>query len=276
MATPTSDAPPPNLLMIGGGTGWLEPGFTNDSVTSYLFKKSLQRTNTSLDLPYYRERFVRPNVYRDYVASDKVPNHPPTDFVTLTNEQIKEQFGVNDAEIAGFATMLNGTNVFSIERSTSYPHLYKINYLRLTPHPLNPAGSFRSVTSTTNVNILQYSIPFTHGSQNGVVGRNGNGNGNGSYRGAFYRTDGAGNLSKDGLDIVLSQQVSFVYDFDEGLFNLHESDDKPYTTNPVSVTKPPAISCYVYRGAFGRFGWSYLAPDSLVLDEMRLWSAGAI
>jgi hypothetical protein len=32
---------------------------------------------------------------------------------------------------------------------------------------------------------------------------------------------------------------------------------------------PPAITCYIYRGAFGKFGWSFV-DDALALDETRL------
>lgn len=251
MATPAAP-----LLQTGAGNNWLEPGFTNDSVTSYLFKKALSRANTGADQPYYREASAKPTFFRDSLATDNIPKEPPGDFVTLSNAQIKVQFGVSDAELDALSVRSDGTNVFSIEQSAGYPHIYRINYLKLTPHPSNPAVAFRSLTASSRVNFLQNTIPFTYG--------------NGGYRGIIYRTDREGNLSAGGRDTVLSQQVAYVYDYDVGLFTLHESDVKPYTTNPVGVLNPPAISCYVYRGTFGRFGWSYLAPDSLVLDEMRL------
>jgi len=244
------------MMESGEGTKWLEPGFTNDSITNYLFKKALFRTNTSLEQTYYQESAFKPNVFRDYVASDKIPQSPPNDFVRLTNDEMKSQFGISDAEIASFGVKLSGENVFSIEQSASYPHVYKINYMLMAPHPFNPAGAFRTYTARSRVNMLASTIPFSYGS--------------GGYRGRFFRTDREGNLSANGRDTILSQQLAYIYDFDSGLFMAHDSDDKPYTVNPVGVLNPPAISCYIYRGAFGKFGWSFVKDDAIALDETRL------
>lgn len=241
---------------VANGVNWLKPGFTNDSVTNYLFKKSLHHVDTGVGQPYYREAIAKPTTFRDYFATDKIPADPPADFSILSTEQIKTQFGVSDLEISTFQTKLGESNAFSIERSASYPHLYRINNLKLTPHPSNPYGAFRTFTVGSRVNLLTTTIPFTYG--------------NGGYRGAFNRTDGEGGLSDSGRDLIFSQQVAYVYDFDVGVFTLHDDDNKTASPNPVGVLKPPAITCYIYRGSFGRLGWSYLEPDSLVLDEKRL------
>jgi hypothetical protein len=248
----------PNMILLdsGGGTNWLEPGFTSDGITNYLFKKAQYRVNTSLEQTYYQEPAFKPSIFRDYVATDKIPAAPPTDFVLLTAQQIKDQFGVSDAEIASFETKIAGSNVFSIEQSVAYPHIYKINYMLMASHPSNPGGTFRTFTTRSRVNMLSSTIPFSYG--------------NGGYRGRFYRTDRSANLSADGRDMILSQQLAYIYDFDSGFFMAHESDEKPYTTNPIGVLNPPAITCYIYRGAFGKFGWSFVKDDAIALDETRL------
>lgn len=248
----------PNMILLdsGNGTNWLEPGFTNDGITNYLFKKALFRTNTSLEQTYYQEPAFKPSVFRDYVATDKIPAVPPTDFIQLTTQQIKDQFGVSDTDIEAFGTKIGGVNVFSIEQSTSYPHIYKINNMLMAPHSTNPSGTFRTFATRSRINMLSSTIPFTYG--------------NGGYRGRFYRTDRSANLSADGRDMILSQQLAYIYDFDSGFFMAHESDEKPYTTNPVGVLNPPAITCYIYRGAFGKFGWSFVKDDAIALDETRL------
>ena len=103
-------AEPKNVLLMeaSGGTKWLEPGFSSDGITNYLFKKALFRTNTSLEQTYYQESAFKPNVFRDYVATDKIPAATPTDFVKLSTAQIKEQFGVTDAEITSFGVNMGG------------------------------------------------------------------------------------------------------------------------------------------------------------------------
>ena len=235
---------------------WRKPGFTENNILNYLFKKATYRTNTSLGNPYYSESIQKPVVYNENVATQKIPERPPTDFVKLTTEEMKATFKLSDAELNYFSTYLFGENVFSIERSTSYNYIYRINNMRLMPHPSNPTSTFRIFSVRTSVNMLASTIPPHYG--------------NGSYREKIYRTDISGNLAKNGRDIVLPQQLPYIYDYDIGVFMIQSSDDQPYTRAPITITTPPAITCYIYRGSFGRPGWSYVPDDTLALDEVRL------
>jgi hypothetical protein len=250
-----------NTVIVGGNnsgsTGWLEPGFSTDGVSGYLFKKGLLRANTSLEQKYYQEPLVKPRVYREYFASDKIPDEPPTDFATLTPSQISDQFGITEAEVTsmGAATTSGGLPSFTVEQSAAYPYLYRISNCLLIPYPSNPVQAFTAITPTTKVNLLASTIPFTYGT--------------GNYRGKIYRTDGTGTLTNNGLDQVLSQQLAFIFDYDAGIFTMYNVDSTQYTTTPIDATKPPAITCYVYRGNFGRLGWSVI-NDSIVMDETRL------
>ena len=236
--------------------GWKKPGFTTNSVLSHVFKQSVGRVNSAFDRPYYLEENASQNVFREKVASDKIPAVPPGDFVSLTSTEIKTQFGVNDAELETFKTYLNGANVFSIEQSAAYPYIYRINHIKMAPHVNNPATAFQVLTATTQVNMIANTIPATHG--------------NGGYKPTFYRTDLSGGLAQSGRDIIYAQQLAFIYDYNAGNFVMHEYDTTPYTRNPISTETPPSVSCYIYRGNFGRFGWSYIPEDTLALDEMRL------
>ena len=236
--------------------GWKKPGFTTNSVLNHVFKQSMGRANSAMDRPYYLEENSTHTVFREKVASDMIPDTPPIDFVTLTNTQIKAQFGVNDAELESFKTYLNGTNVFSIEQSAAHPYIYRINYIKMAPHVNNPAYAFQVRTATTRINMLNTTIVGTHGA--------------GGYKPTFHRTDMSGNLSMSGRDMIYAQQLPFVYDYNTGTFLMHKDDTTPYTRNPIGVNAPPAICCYLYRGNFGRFGWSYIPEDTLALDEMRL------
>jgi len=236
-------------------TKYLEPGFSVNSLLSYLFKKGLLRGNTSQEEKYYHEPIFRPSIFREYLATDKIPEAPPTDFTALTNEQIVSTFGITDAERSAFGTTVNGTNVFSIERSSSYPYIYRVNNLLLRPASNNPTHTFNAITQKTRVNLLGSTIPFTFS--------------NGSFRGKFVRTDGTGELSNRGLDVVFSQHLAYIYDYELGIFSLHDDDKNTRSKNPIGATKPPAVTCYLYKGNFGRLGWS-LKNDAIVLDETRL------
>jgi hypothetical protein len=248
-----------NAVIVGGNnsgsTGWLEPGFSSDGVSGYLFKKGLLRANTSLEQNYYQEPLVKPRVYREYLASDKIPEEPPTDFTALTSVQISDQFGITEAEIGVLSAKIAGSPAFSVEQSAAYPYLYRISNCLMSPYPSNPVQAFTAITPTTKVNLLASTVPFTYGT--------------GNYRGKIYRTDGAQGLTKDGLDQVLSQQLAFIFDYDGGFFTMYNADSTQYTTTPLGAANPPAVTCYVYRGNFGRLGWSVI-NDSIVLDETRL------
>ena len=248
-----------NAVIVGGNnsgsTGWLEPGFSSDGVSGYLFKKGLLRANTSLEQNYYQEPLVKPRVYREYLASDKIPDEPPTDFTRLTTLQISQQFGITDAEITGLSAKIAGAPAFSIEQSTAYPYVYRISNCLMSAYPSNPVQAFTAITPATKVNLLASTIPFTYGT--------------GNYRGKIYRTDGAQGLTNDGLDQVLSQQLAFIFDYDGGFFTMYNSDSTAYTKTPIGAANPPAVTCYIYRGNFGRLGWSVI-NDSIVMDETRL------
>jgi hypothetical protein len=236
--------------------GWKRPGFTTNTVLNHLFKQSVGRTNTSLDRPYYLEDAARSAVYRDKIATDKVPSAPPEDFVALTNTQIKSTFGITDAEIEGFYSYHDGANIFAIEQSISYPYIYRIKHLRMAPAPANPTSTFQGLTPTTKVNMLAASIPFNMGT--------------GAYKPTLYRTDLSGALAQGGRDIIYAQQLAYTFDAESGVFIMHAADTTPYTRNPISAVTPPVITCYIYRGQYGRLGWSYIPEDTLALDEMRL------
>lgn len=240
-------------LLLGAqeeSMAFLEPGFTINGLVSYLFKKGILRGSTSQSGTYFSEPSFKPSIFREYLATDKIPEIPPDDFVTLTSNQIIDQFKISEAELASFST-----SAFSIEQSTAYPYIYKINNLLMNPQMSNPSNTFMGTTTRTRVNMLASTIPFTFG--------------NGGYRGRFLRTAGSGELSNNGRDVILPQQLAYIYDYELGIFSAHEADKEIYSKNTLNSTRPPAISCYVYKGKFGRLGWS-LKNDAIVLDETRL------
>jgi hypothetical protein len=240
-------------LLLGAqddSVAFLKPGFTVNSLVSYLFKKGVLRGNTSQSETYYAEPSFKPSVFREYLATDKIPDHPPSDFVVLTSNQIISQFGISEAELASFSTP-----TFSIEQSSAYPYIYKINNLLMKPQISNPANTFDATSGRTRVNMLACTIPFSFG--------------NGGYRGRFMRTTEEGQLSNNGRDLILPQQLAYIYDYELGIFSAHDADNEIYSKNTLNSTRPPAVSCYVYKGKFGRLGWS-LKNDAIVLDETRL------
>jgi hypothetical protein len=214
------------------------PSFTTQDSSTLLLKKFLWRASTDPNVNFYSEKAFTPTIFPEQIVSDPLPTIPPDDFVTLTNQQIKDQFGITDDEIAAFQTTLSGSNVFSIEQSASFPYLFRINKCRLTPIPSNPDLAFSGVTSTTNVNIFENTIPFSF-------------NPNGAWRGDIFRTLASGELSLNGKDVIKNYQLPYVFDPDSGFFTCYQQD----TTTPNRIQRdcPPAISCYVYKGNFGRF-----------------------
>jgi len=220
-------------------TNWLGPGFTTNNAAAFAFKKGMARGNTSLTATYYQEPIATPTVFRDWIPSGSVPLTPPTDFVTLTEEQVITAFGVTKAEVDSWQTTVNGDNVCSIQQSTAYPYLYKVNNCRLTPFTSNPLASFWAMTFTTKINLLKSTIPFTYG--------------NGGYRGVITRTGLSGELSNGGLDVVFAQDLAFVFDYDTGIFTLYMEDNSVTVSSPITILTPPAMSCYIYKGTYGEF-----------------------
>ena len=225
--------------MTTDSTKWLGPGFTGNAAASFAFKKGMSRGNTSLSATYYQEPIATPTVFREWIPSGEVPVTPPTDFVTLTDAQVVRAFGVTEAEVAVWQTTVNGVNVCSIQQSTAYPYLYKVNNCRLAPFTPNPLASFWATTLGTKVNLLKSTIPFTYGG--------------GGYRGVITRVANSGELSRGGLDVVFSQELAYVFDYDTGIFTLYNDDDYPTVLTPITILTPPAITCYIYKGSYGQF-----------------------
>ena len=225
--------------MATNSTQWLGPGFTTNNVAAFSFKKGLRRGNTSLEAKYYQEPIATPTVFREWIPSGAVPATPPTDFVTLSEAQIISTFGVTTTEVAAWQTTLNGAPCCTIQQSTACPHLYKVNNCRLTPYASNPLASFSATTYTTNINLLKSTIPFTYGG--------------GGYRGVITRTLATGELSKGGMDVVFSQQLAYIFDYDTGIFTLYHDDNSTSVGSPITILTPPAISCYIYKGTYGEF-----------------------
>ena len=230
-------------------TNWLGPGFTTNNAAAFAFKKGLSRGNTSLTATYYQEPIATPTIFRDWIPSGTVPLVPPTDFVTLTEEQVITAFGVTKAEVDAWQTTVNGVNVCSIQRSTAHPYLYKVNNCRLMPFTSNPLASFSATTQTTKVNLLKSAIPFTYG--------------NGGYRGVITRTEASGELSNGGMDVVFAQDLAFVFDYDTGIFTLYTEDNSVTVVSPITILTPPAMSCYIYKGTYGEF----IAKTDLAWDQ---------
>lgn len=225
--------------MTTDSTKWLGPGFTGNAAASFAFKKGMSRGNTSLSATYYQEPVATPTVFREWIPSGEVPYAPPTDFVTLTEAQVVSAFGVTEAEVDAWQTTVNGVNVCSIQQSVAYPYLYKVNNCRLVPFTPNPLASFWTTTLGTKVNLLKSTIPFTYGG--------------GGYRGVITRVANTGELSRGGNDIVFSQELAYVFDYDTGIFTVYHDDNYPTVLTPITILTPPAITCYVYKGGYGQF-----------------------
>ena len=148
-------------------------------------------------------------------------------------------FGVTEAEVAAWQTTVNGRNVYCIQQSVAYPYLFKVNNCRLSPFTPNPLASFWSTTMQTKVNLLKSTIPFTYGT--------------GGYRGVITRVANSGELSKGGLDVVFSQELAYVFDYDTGIFTLYQDDTRATVATPITILTPPAITCYIYKGSYGQF-----------------------
>ncbi len=218
-------------------------GFADTEMTSLLFKKFYDKTTTTYANAYYLEPFGAKTVYPFQIPTDVIPSTNPNDFSQLTNNQIKSTFGINDTDLAGYETYISAVNQFKVSQSASYPYLYKIENMRLKPVASNPNLAFSGEgSSTTSFNFLKNAIPFVYA-------------GTSAYIGTILRTSGSGNLSQSGTDYVLAVDLSYVVDSDGGYLTLYQDDssNSSKTPNPISQTKVPSISFYLYAGGFGSF-----------------------
>jgi hypothetical protein len=212
-------------------------GFTLNEATALLLKKYFEKASTNSTRNINTEPTYPRTIFTNEIAGDYIPVYPPDDFVTISNAEIVSQFGILEEEISRFNTTVNGVSQFSIQRSASLPHIYKINNCQLRPWPANPDMSFCAVTPRSKVNILKNTLTFTINGER--------------VRGTYYRTDGSGGLSRNGMDIVRESHLAFVYDTDSGFLTLYDKDNPKNTPNPLGRKNPPAITCYVYRGVMG-------------------------
>lgn len=242
-------------MSVDPSTRWLYPGFTRDSVLNYLFKKGIQRVDTSLNNTYYQEATSANNLFLDYLATDEVPQNPPTDFVKLSTSEIATVFRIEESEVSEFNTTIDGVSAFSVEKSLTYPHVLRINNLLMKPYVRNINGTFTGTSSRTGVNLISSAIHTGFGS--------------GGYKCHIKRSGLSGELSLKGSDILLPQHVAFIFDNNDGVLMLHQPDTNKYTPNPINREHPPVFSCYVYRGSYGRLGWR-VKNNALIFDEAQL------
>jgi hypothetical protein len=224
-------------------------GFSSQEIATMLLKKYNWRASTGSCTSVTNEPIYAPNIFPEQLLSDTIPGIPPSDFVTMTSAEIATEFGIGEDEIAQFQSSLNGSNAFSMQRSTANPHIIKVTNLRLRPWPANPSLTFSAITSRTKVNLLAHSIPFAIK--------------NGAWRGKIARTSPTGELSRSGTDLIKESQFSYIFDADTGFFTCYERDQYANTANHIGADNPPAITCYLYRGGFGGVvsPWQY-TPDN--------------
>ena len=232
----------------------LSKGFTVFENSELTMKKLMRRTNTKANTASYTEPYQIPHVLPEQVMTDTIPSSPPTDFdTTLTGPQILSQFNI--ADVSQYATTLNGQNLFSIQQSTAYPHIYKINYCKLKPYISNPDLTFTAINPSSGVNLLQSTIPFEYA--------------NGAWKGTIYRTTRSGEVSRGGTDVIKETQLSYIFDYDPGFFVAYEKDVARYGSSPISSATPPSVTCYVYKGSFGNFSslWQLKSDGKTIYYE---------
>jgi hypothetical protein len=212
-------------------------GFSVQEISDVLFKKYSWRGTTSAQIPYWKEPLHRPLVHANQIFGDNIPETPPVDFTPLTDSQIAATFGININELDAFRTTIDATPSFEIAQSASFPYIFRVTKLLLRPVAGNPDYAFQAVTSQTKVNLLAYPIHF------GLYG--------GAYKGTLYRTSGSGAIGNSGNDVITETQFSYIFDTDNGIFTCYEVDNEECHPNSVKRTRPPAVSCYIYRGSFG-------------------------
>ena len=225
-------------------------GFSIQEVSELSLKKLLWRSSTSAQVSYINEPFTKPIVLPEQIMSSPIPDTPPNDFVTLTYSQAAAALGIQLSELTPFMTTFSdGSPALTIQCSTAYPYIFKLNNAMLQPWAANPDLAFSGICSVSNVNILNYIIPYYLT--------------NGAWRGSFCRTSGTGMLSRNGTDIIRESQLSFL--FENGFFTCYEKDLTKYSNTPISSKCPPAATCYLYKGTFG-----------LPTTSDSLWSNGAV
>lgn len=212
-------------------------GFSVQEISDLLFKKFSWRGTTSAQIPYWKEPLQRPLIHANQIVGQTIPETPPVDFVPLNDAQIASTFGIDISEIAGFRTTVNSHTSFQIAQSMAYPYIFRITKLLLRPVAGNPDYAFNAITPQTKVNLLAYPIHF------GLY--------NGAYKGAIYRTNGSGEIGNSGNDLIKETQFAHIFDTDNGMFTCYEIDNEECYSNSVKRTRPPAVSCYIYRGSFG-------------------------
>jgi hypothetical protein len=233
----------------------MSAGFSVQEISDLLFKKYSWRGTTSAQIPYWKEPLHRPLVHAAQIVGQTIPETPPVDFTPLNDTQIAAEFDIDINEIDTFRTTVNGVPSLQIERSSAYPYILRVSKLLLRPIAGNPDYSFQAVTPKTKVNLLAYPIHF------GLY--------NGAYKGTIYRTTGSGEIGNSGNDVIKETQFSYIFDTDNGIFTCYEIDNEQCYSNSVKRTRPPAVTCYIYRGTFGINELNVLssAVTSLRADE---------
>jgi hypothetical protein len=237
-------------------------GFSVQEISDLLFKKYSWRGTTSAQIPYWKEPLHRPLIHANQIFADTIPETPPVDFTPLTDGQIATEFGINISELDPFRTTINGIPSLEISQSVTYPHIFRVSKLLMRPVPGNPDYAFQAITSQTKVNLLAYPIHF------GLY--------NGAYKGTLYRTSGSGAIGNSGNDIITETQFSYIFDTDAGIFTCYEVDNEQCHPNSVRRTRPPAVSCYVYRGTFGFGNTLTSTVTSIQIDGVGTPATGAI
>lgn len=237
-------------------------GFSVQEISDLLFKKYSWRGTTSAQIPYWKEPLHRPLIHANQIFGDNIPETPPVDFTPLTDGQIASAFGINVGEINAFRTTVDATPSFEIAQSAAYPYIFRVTKLLLRPVPGNPDYAFQAITSQTKVNMLAYPIHF------GLYG--------GAYKGTLYRTSGSGAIGNSGNDVITETQFSYIFDTDDGIFTCYEVDNEQCHPNSVKRTRPPAVTCYVYRGSFGFGSLLSSGVTSIQIDGIGTPATGPI
>jgi hypothetical protein len=87
---------------------------------------------------------------------------------------------------------------------------------------------------------------------------------------------GSGELSMQGADVVLPQQLAYIFDYDTGFFLAHTADKSSTSPNHIQAGCPPSISCYIYIGSFGKLGWTvqdgtlFMQGNHLVIGKTQI------
>ena len=238
------------------------PGFSVQEISGLLLKKHMWRANTASQTKMYNEQIYTPTIYPTQVIGQAIPESPPNDFISLSDNEIKTTFGITSEDIAAFTVRMNGLRVFKIWQSQSYPYIYKVENCKLIPWAGNKDLTFSATSPVSKVNLLQKIISFNiHDAV--------------SWKGQINRTASDGSLSRLGKDIVLASQLAYGFDYDSGIFTCYEVEQNTYTANPICSKNPPAVTCYIYRGLFGNYtspnltGGQWLQSTNYIFNPTR-------